>query len=109
MNAFRSLCFLRALVFLLTVLVLHDTIIAQDPPASPSSKSLSQVVVMSVDEQGSDDWEGRFFGLEQTLCKGPVYEIELVIPFTVVKINFSNATSHFKSVPSELPSPPPRG
>jgi hypothetical protein len=109
MNFFRSLWFMRAVVFLLAFMVLRDTITDRDQQAPPDRYSFSQVVVKAAGEQSGDDWEGRFLGLEHNLCKAPVSEIELAIPFTILSINFSTVTSHFRSVPSELPSPPPRG
>src|SRR5690606_42025062 len=63
----------------------------------------------AADDRGSDDWEGRFTSPEAQLFKWPFYEVILVTPFTMVDVNFSGVTTHFTSVPSELPSPPPRG
>nr|PZN55704.1 MAG: hypothetical protein DIU61_05300 [Bacteroidota bacterium] len=109
MNFFRSLGFLRAVVFLLSSMVLHDSVITRDQPPVLKESGIAQVIIKAADEHDSDDWEGRFLGLEHNLCKGPVYEIEFTIPYSIVKNNFSNTTSLFKSVPSELPSPPPKG
>lgn len=109
MNIFRSLFLMRAVIFLVASMVLYDSIDCGSGSVATSSNSSEQVIVKAADDRGSDDWEGRFTSPEAQLFKSPFYEVILVTPFTMVDVNFSDVTTHFTSVPSELPSPPPRG
>jgi hypothetical protein len=100
---------MRAVVFLVASVVLHDSIDTRRGPVTSNGHPSAQLLVKAANEQGSDDWEGRFLGTETHLFKAPVCEVDLVSPYSIVTVNFSYAVSHFKSVPSELPSPPPKG
>ena len=101
---------MRAAVFLMSSMLLLDSIDTRTPVANGGDSSAHFTFVKAADEPGSDDWEGRFSGTaEVNLCKAPLLLIDFASPFTIVKANFSHAVSHFKSVPSELPSPPPKG
>src|SRR5690606_7666713 len=105
----RSLGFLRAVVFLLSSMVLHDSVITRDQPPVLKESGIAQVIIKAADEHDSDDWEGRFLGLEHNLCKGPVYEIEFTIPYSIVKNNSASSSSLLRWDPSELPPPPAQG
>lgn len=108
MNCFRSVFFMRIVVFLMAFLMLHDSIDTRVVPATPRGDSSIQLLVKAADEHGSDDWERRLFGTETNLYEAPVMELEFVSPYKIITGNFSNVTNQFKSVPSELPSPPPK-
>lgn len=99
---------MRAVVFMLASLVLHDSIDMRGGSAARNTDPSVQVLVKAADEPGTDDWEGRFLGLEINLCDSPVQDIDFVSPYKAVTTNFSNPNSNFKSVPTELPSPPPK-
>lgn len=108
MNVFRSLLFMRAVVLLVAALVLHDSVDTRQEPIPTTVESSAKVLIKAADEPGSDDWEGRFSGTEIHLWQAPLYEVDIVSPYTFVTIHFPNTIDRFKSVPSELPSPPPK-